>query len=212
MSDYPEQWLADMLALRTYLDSTCLGIGVPEKPPPRNDHTMDWLLILLLHGIITFVIAVPPPTPLGAKLHPICFPIRPHCLRPRVDECREAMSVMVFADAGYPYIFGRPEIVVDTPRSFIVPHSWSSLPRNCVVKIDVTDPRATEEVTLKSLTAPAEVVIHKCILAGNGCGGSILVGKSRMMELMLAYYTADEIKSGISDLRLNRTFMTHTDA
>lgn len=114
------------------------------------------------------------------------------------------MSIMVIADPGYPIILGRPDIVGQGPRSYDVPRMWSSLPYNCVVKLDVTDPKAVEEVFLKTLTAPAEVVIRKCIIGGTGCGGSILAGKTKMLRLTLAYYTSVEGEGAVLDVgRIN---------
>lgn len=107
---------------------------------------------------------------------------------------------MVKADPGYPVILGRPGVVGDGPRSYGVPRAWSSLPYNCVVKLDVTDSRAVEEVFLKTLTAPAELVIRNCIIGGTGCGGSILVGRNEGLELTLAYYTGVRGKGMVLDI------------
>lgn len=65
--------------------------------------------------------------------------------------------------------------------------------QNCVVKIDVRDPRHTEETTLKALAIWAEVVVKKCIIKGTGCGGTILTGMTKALEVTVGYYTAVEI-------------------
>ncbi|KAL8938825.1 MAG: hypothetical protein Q9216_003685 [Gyalolechia sp. 2 TL-2023] len=156
---------------------------------------MSWLLIVLLHIAITIIKAAPSPAAGAPRTLPSCFPTRPHCIRPRVDECRDAISLMGNIDPGYPVILSRPECSEGTSRSYSVPHAWASVPKNCVVKLDVTDPKASDELFIKSLTIPAELVIRKCIIGGTGCGGSILVGKAKVLELTLAYYTAVEVGS-----------------
>ena len=107
---------------------------------------------------------------------------------------------MVKADPGYPVFLGRPGIVGQGLRDYGVPRIWSSLPINCIVKLDVTEPKAVEEVILKTLTAPAEFVIRKCIAEGTGCGGSILVGKWKQIRLTMAYYTSLEREGVLLDV------------
>ena len=171
---------------------------------------MSCVFIFFLYTtVITLVDAVPTTTVLAAKNIPSCFPTRPYCIRPRVDECYDAIFLVTQADPGYPIILGRPEVVGDSPRSFGVPRSWASLPPNCILKLDVTDPRASEELRLKSLTVPAEVVVKKCIIGGTGCGGSILVGQSQVLELTLAYYTAVDPNSGFLEVSMNGSILTH---
>lgn len=178
---------------------------------PGNESIMSCLIILLFHVAIAIVDAAPPRTALAAKILPTCFPTRPYCIRPRIEECRKAISLMGVADPGYPIIVGRPDVVKGKSHSYSVPHAWASVPVNCVVKIDVTDPKATDEVTLISLTALAEVVIKNCILGGTGCGGSILAGKSKVLELILAYYTAIPHEGRLLSTASNGTILTHVD-
>ncbi|KAL8999974.1 MAG: hypothetical protein Q9188_005773, partial [Gyalolechia gomerana] len=157
---------------------------------------MSWLLILLFHIATTLINAAPSPIALAAKPLPSCFPSRPYCIRPRIDECRDAISLMSSVDPGYPVILSRPDVGEASSRSYDVPRSWASVPQNCVVKIDVTDPKASEELFIRSLAISAEVIILKCIKGGIGCGGSILVGKEKNLELTLAYYTAVRPEDG----------------
>ena len=163
---------------------------------------MYQILLFLLIQFLTNITALPPIShipPYLAGTLPTCFPTRPHCIRPRIGECRDALSVMVKVDPGYPVILGRPEIVGQGPRDYGVPRIWSSLPINCIVKLDVTEPKAVEEVELKTLTVPAEFVIRKCIAEGTGCGGSLLVGKGKKSRLTLAYYTSIEREGVLLD-------------
>lgn len=74
------------------------------------------------------------------------------------------------------------------------------MPPNCVVKIDVTDPKASETIFIKQLVIQAEVVVRKCIIGGTGCGGEILAGDKRVLRLTLAYYTAVDGFPGEGDL------------
>lgn len=147
------------------------------------------LLILLFHLLCAPVSSAPPLAPLTGMV-PKCFSTRPHCIRPRAEECRDAIYLMRTADPGYSVILGRDEIIKHAPRAFTVPYMWSSLPINCIVRVDVTDSKATEEVTLKSLAAMAEVVVRKCIIGDTGCGGSVLIGKAGKLRLTVSYYTA----------------------
>ncbi|KAL8955480.1 MAG: hypothetical protein Q9193_006692, partial [Seirophora villosa] len=154
---------------------------------------MIWVTVLLIQLTLLIVstIATPAPAPASprARLLPTCFPDRPHCIRPRVNECRDAVTIMAAADPGYPMELGRKEVLEDSPRPYRVPREWSSLPINCIVKLDVIDPKAVEVLLLRSLTLPAELVIRKCILGGSMCGGSILVGPNKALALTLAYYS-----------------------
>ncbi|KAL9026047.1 MAG: hypothetical protein Q9196_005228 [Gyalolechia fulgens] len=177
----------------------------------KHKLTMSWVVILLFHTAITLINAAPSPTVRAAKTLPSCFPTRPHCIRPRVDECRDAIFFMGNVDPGYPVILSRPGIGEPTSRWFGVPRLWGSIPHNCVVKIDVTDPKASDEVLLKSLAIPAEFVIKKCIIGGTGCGGSILVGKAKVVELTLAYYTAVKPDDGFVMVASNGTVLMHVD-
>ncbi|KAL9602427.1 MAG: hypothetical protein Q9219_001851 [cf. Caloplaca sp. 3 TL-2023] len=149
----------------------------------------------LLHMVILITInsiaaaaaaaAGPPPEPL-----PSCFPSRPYCIRPRPEECRDAISLMAAADPGYPVIVSRVSpSVPPSPRTYGVPYAWASIPPNCVVKIDVTEPKATEEVTLKALAVTAGWVLRKCVVKGTGCGGVVVVGMGRRLEVRVGYYT-----------------------
>lgn len=115
-------------------------------------------------------------------------------------------------DPGYPVILSRPDVGEPMSRSYDVPRSWASVPLNCVVKIDVTDPKVSEELFIRSLAIPAEVIIRKCIKGGTGCGGSILVGKENNLELTLAYYTAFRPEDGFLMVASNGTVLTHVDA
>ncbi|KAI4271840.1 MAG: hypothetical protein L6R35_006513 [Caloplaca aegaea] len=121
---------------------------------------------------------------------------------------------MTRADPGYPLDLGRKEVVGDGPRSYGVPRVWSSLPINCLVKIDVIDPKAVEVVpSLKALTAPAELIIRKCLLEGTQCGGSILVGPRRVLKLTLSYYTdVTGEDDGVLRVGRNGTDMAYTEA
>lgn len=169
---------------------------------------MTWLFILLFATSVILVNAVPSRTSLAAKIHPSCFPTRPYCIRPQLAECRDAILLMGAADPGYPVILGRADIVGGLPHSYSVPQIWNSVPKNCVLKIDVTDPRDTEVVALKSLILPAEILVEECIIRGTGCGGSILAGKKRVLKLTLAYYTALHFSSGFLEAYSNDTFHT----
>ena len=103
----------------------------------------------------------------------------------------------------YPVIFGRDEAIIDIPRGYGVPRKWASMPDNCVVKVDVRDPQATDEATMKLLAASAELVVRWCILEGPGCGGSMLTGRTRRLELTLGYYTAVDLEGWLVRMRPN---------
>ena len=150
---------------------------------------MNQYILLLLFCAINDISAAS----LTAKFFPACFTTRPHCIRPRVEECRDAVFLMRLADPGYPIILGRRDIVESHTRAFEVPRRWLSLPYNCVVKLDVIDPKATDELRLQSLTSPAEKIIRSCIIGSTQCGGSMLVGPKRELELTLGYYSAVEM-------------------
>ncbi|KAL8964953.1 MAG: hypothetical protein Q9197_006736, partial [Variospora fuerteventurae] len=131
-----------------------------------------------------------------------------------VEECRDALSIMTLADPGYPIDLGRKEVIGDGPRSYAVPREWSSLPLNCIVKIDVIDPKAVEVIpTLKALTAPAELIIRQCLLEGTQCGGSILVGPRKVLKLTLSYYTdVTGGDDGVLRVGRNGTDMVYAEA
>ncbi|KAI4227736.1 MAG: hypothetical protein LQ349_006660 [Xanthoria aureola] len=159
--------------------------------------TMMFYLIILF-SIIANVKARPssrPLRPLVASLEPTCFPTRPYCIRPQVNECRDAIVLMAGSDPGYPLILGRTDAIKHESRAYDVPRKWASIPPNCVVKIDVRDPQTTVETTLKIQASWAEVVVKKCIIKGTGCGGAILTGATKYLELTVGYYTAVEIES-----------------
>lgn len=151
-----------------------------------------WLPMVLLAFLYTTAFSAPPPELLRGKngLGLKCFPTRPHCIRPRVEECRETIVRVYDAGSDYPLIFGRAEIIKESPHTFTVPRLWSSVPLNCILNVDVTDPKATEEVTLRSLAAMAEVVVRRCVVSGTGCGGSVLIGRGGRLKVTVAYYTA----------------------
>lgn len=142
---------------------------------------------------------------LAAKFFPACFTTRPHCIRPRVQECRDATFLMRLADPGYPIILGRANIVESATRAFVVPRRWVSVPYNCVVKLDVVDPKATDELRLQTLTTPAERIIKYCVIGSTQCGGSMLVGPKRELELTLGYYSAVEMESELLRSASNTT-------
>ncbi|KAI4098036.1 MAG: hypothetical protein LQ339_006604 [Xanthoria mediterranea] len=151
-----------------------------------------WLPIVLVAVHFTTVFSGPPPELLRGNngLSPKCFPTRPHCIRPRVEECRETIVRVYDAGPEYPLIFGRAEVIKESPHTFTVPRLWSSVPLNCILNVDVTDPKATEEVSLSSLAAMAEVVVRRCVVSGTGCGGSALIGRGGRLKVTVAYYTA----------------------
>ncbi|KAL8679990.1 MAG: hypothetical protein Q9224_006984, partial [Gallowayella concinna] len=93
-------------------------------------------MLLSIIPVINAAAARRPHQVLPADIVPICFPTRPHCIRPRVEECREAIDLMHTVDPGYPITVGRSEITEHIPHAFIVPRIWSSVPVNCIVKID----------------------------------------------------------------------------
>ncbi|KAL9009803.1 MAG: hypothetical protein Q9173_005199 [Seirophora scorigena] len=183
---------------------------------------MTWVTVPLIQLTLLIISTTATPTPAPApaptspraRFLPACFPDRPHCIRPRVDECRDAITIMAAADPGYPIQLGRKEVIEDSPRAYRVPWEWSSLPINCIVKLDVTDPKAVELLLLRSLTTPAELVIRTCILGGTKCGGSILVGPNKVLALTLAYYSDVGLHGPGSVLVVgrNRTELAYTEA
>lgn len=120
---------------------------------------------------------------------PSCFASSPACLRPRLDECRDAISKMRYTDPGHTTELGRD--VADTSRSIRLPRIWHSGPiKNCVVKLDVKSPEARDTLRLQTLTRPAEGILARCVMQGPMCGGKVLVGNMRVLELTVGYYSA----------------------
>lgn len=175
---------------------------------------MSLLFISIFYLLFATIDAAPSPTVLAAteKALPTCFPTRPHCIRPRAEECREATALMGSFEPGHPVILSRPEMSEQSSRSYTVPRQWASVPPNCVVKLDVTDPKASDQLFIKSLVIQGEIVIKKCIIGGTGCGGEILVGDRRVLRLTLAYYTAIKgFGEGVLMLGENGTVRVHVD-
>lgn len=124
---------------------------------------------------------------LGAS-RPECFPLSPACLRPQTPECRAALMMMRHTDPGYVTFFGRH---IQYRRNTIdVPRVWQSFPKNCVVKLDVIIPGATDSFRLQHLTVQGEEIIAACITGGTHCGGIINVGPKMVMQLQVGYYAA----------------------
>ncbi len=135
---------------------------------------------------------------------PSCFPSGPACLRPRLDECRDAISKMRYTDPGHVTVLGRD--VAHSPRSIPLPYIWHSGPiKNCVVKLDVTGPEARDTLRLQTLTKPAEEILAVCVTGGSMCGGTMLVGKLRVLELTVGYYSAVRLEGLIEAARFNQT-------
>jgi hypothetical protein len=142
--------------------------------------------------------------PLDATTLPSCFPSGPACLRPRLDECRDAISKMRYTDPGHVTILGRD--VAHSPRSIPLPYIWHSGPiKNCVVKLDVTGPEARDTLRLQTLTEPAEEILAVCVTGGSMCGGRMLVGKLRVLELTVGYYSAVKLEGLIEAARFSQT-------
>lgn len=119
---------------------------------------------------------------------PECFPESPACLRPQVNECRDALLKMRYTDPGYVTIFGRH---LQWRRHTIdVPRIWHSFPNNCVVKLDAVLEDATDSFRLRTLTLQGEEVITACIIQGHHCGGIINVGPKKVMQLSVGHYSA----------------------
>ncbi|KAL8910192.1 MAG: hypothetical protein Q9171_004490 [Xanthocarpia ochracea] len=168
--------------------------------------SMSRLLLLLLLSLFVSIGAIPTlPSrkPIVGGIRPTCFPTRPYCIRPRVEECRDAIYLMGTTGPDYPVIFGRDDAIIDMPRAYGLPRKWASLPDNCVVKIDVYDPQATDEATMKMLAASAELIVRWCILEGTGCGGTIMTGRTKALELTLGYYTAVDLEALLMRTRPN---------
>ena len=170
----------------------------------KDSEIMNRLFLLFLYAI-TSIHAAPAQNSFKGRFIPACFSSRPHCIRPRAEECRDAVFLMGAADPGYPVVFGRANVVEHFSRPFIVPRRWSSVPNNCVVKIDVVNPATTDEFLLHRLVLPAEIIIEACILAGTQCGGSMLVGPRREVELTLGYYGAVTMGPSMLGLPSNTT-------
>jgi len=135
---------------------------------------------------------------------PSCFASGPACLRPRLDECRDAISKMRYTDPGYITSFGRD--VEHSPRAIDLPYIWHSGPvKNCVVKLDVTSPDARDTLRLQTLTKPAEEILARCVTRGSMCGGKVLVGNLRVLELTVGYYTAVTLEGLIEAARFTQT-------
>ena len=119
---------------------------------------------------------------------PECFAESPACLRPQVDQCRDALLKMRYTDPGYVTKFGRHlhwrGYTIDVPRI------WHSSPKNCVVKLDAVLEDATDSFRLKSLELQGEEVITACIIQGRHCGGIINVGPKKVMQLAIGHYSA----------------------
>ena len=123
-----------------------------------------------------------------AASRPECFPTSPACLRPQVNECREALIHMRLTDPGFVTMFGRH---IPWKRHTIdVPRVWQSVPRNCAVKLDVIAPDATDSFRLRYLTTQGEQIISACITGGTKCGGIMNVGPKMVMQLQIGYYSA----------------------
>ncbi len=66
------------------------------------------------------------------------------------------------------------------------------------MEVDVTDPKATQEVRMKTLAAMAEVVVRRCVVGGTGCGGEVEIGDEGRLRMVVAYYTAiDGVGGGL---------------
>ena len=110
---------------------------------------------------------------------------------------------MRYTDPGYQTVLGRHVDYI--PHSINLPRKWASEPRNCVVKLDVTSPEAREGLRLRTLTTPAEEIIEACITGGTKCGGKIIVGKLKVLELTVGYYSAVGLEGLIEAARFNAT-------
>lgn len=136
---------------------------------------------------------------------PSCFASGPACLRPRLGECRDAISKMRYTDPGHIIELGRD--VADTSRSIRLPRIWHSGPiKNCVVKLDVQSPEARDTLRLETLRKPAEEILARCVKQGSMCGGKMLVGNLRVLELTVGYYSAVTREGLIDAARFNRTW------
>ena len=177
--------------------------------------SMNRLLLLLLSPLFVIIDAIPTlpnRKPIVGAIRPTCFPTRPYCIRPRVQECRDTIFLMGSTGPEYPVIFGRDDVIKDIPRAYGLPRKWAAMPDNCVVKVDVYDPQATDEATMKMLAAGAELVVRWCILEGTGCGGSILSGRAKALEVSLGYYTALDFEDSHMHTRPNVSYNIYADA
>lgn len=86
------------------------------------------LLFAILLSVIANIEATPSLRPLLASIEPTCFPTRPYCIRPQVNECRDAIVFMAGSDPGFPFIFGRADVVKQEARAYGVPRKWDSIP------------------------------------------------------------------------------------
>ena len=119
---------------------------------------------------------------------PECFAESPACLRPGVDECRDALTKMRHTDPGFVTLFGRH--LAWRRNTIDVPRAWQSFPKNCVVKLNTVSEDATDSFRLKALTLQGEEVITACIIQGRHCGGIINVGPKKVMLLSIGHYSA----------------------
>ena len=119
---------------------------------------------------------------------PECFPNGPACLRPQVNECRDALTKLRHTDPGYVTTFGRH--LAWRRHTIDVPRTWQSYPKNCVVKLDTVTVDATDSFRLRALTRQGEEVVTACIIQGYHCGGVINVGPKKLMQLSIGHYSA----------------------
>jgi len=111
---------------------------------------------------------------------------------------------MRYTDPGYVTVLGRD--VAHSPRSIPLPYIWHSGPiKNCVVKLDVTDPEARDTLRLQTLTTPAEEILAVCVTGGSMCGGKVLVGKLKVLELTVGYYSTIRLEGLIEDAKFDNT-------
>ena len=47
-----------------------------------------------------------------------------------------------------------------------------------------------------ALTYVAELIVQQCVIGGTGCGGRMLVGGRRVLELMVGYYNSVGVNGG----------------
>ncbi|KAL8709865.1 MAG: hypothetical protein Q9220_005481 [cf. Caloplaca sp. 1 TL-2023] len=157
--------------------------------------------IFILLQFSLFLLLLPPTTPLAPlpttptlhtpprpKSRPTCSPTRPHCIRPRPAECREAITLLRSADPGHPLTMGRTPHIAGLPNAYALPRAWASVPPNCVIAIDVSTEDSVDEVVLKFEAVVAEALVRACVVAGTGCGGEIVVGRMGGLVMRVAYY------------------------
>ena len=63
------------------------------------------------------------------------------------------------------------------------------------MKLDVTNDDARDGLRLQFLTTPAEEILKACVTEGTKCGGRLLVGKLKVLELSVGYYTAVRLEA-----------------